>query len=356
MTLFSITDTSLYLKELLSQETSGTVHSVYRKTINLAIGGTLAALQANGSPVSPISLITTLTSEEMEGLEISAGDFVTIKENIITIYRSNCTVQTPIDMNTLDNKKHKIEFSFKEATVHDLNLLHSSGQINCIDSNANMTDIYTDSNAQINALSNTVLHDLHENIKKSLAGISTGGFEVIFNHHVNDDTSMMLVAAKKKIERCTKLYIEEKYTETGTELARLIGLGIGLTPSGDDFLCGVLAGLILTGQTESVFARSLHKAITEHLNDTVDVSAAFLRCALVGQFSLAVNHLITITYDKSVREDTQSSRKQLNVQISSIIADVPTITENFLAIGHSSGTDTLCGIMYALELFLFSEI
>ena len=50
MTLFSITDTSDYLNELLSGETSGTVHSVYRKTINLSIGGTLAALQAKAHP------------------------------------------------------------------------------------------------------------------------------------------------------------------------------------------------------------------------------------------------------------------------------------------------------------------
>ena len=113
MTLFSITDTSDYLNELLSGETSGTVHSVYRKTINLSINGTLADLQAKGSPISPISLITTLTSEEMESLEISAGDFVTLKENIITIYRSNCSLQTPTDMNTLDNKG-KLDFLLKK--------------------------------------------------------------------------------------------------------------------------------------------------------------------------------------------------------------------------------------------------
>ena len=47
MTLFSITDTSDYLKELLSGETSGEVHSVYRKTINLSINGTLVALQSD---------------------------------------------------------------------------------------------------------------------------------------------------------------------------------------------------------------------------------------------------------------------------------------------------------------------
>ena len=273
MTLFSITDTSDYLNELLSGETSGTVHSVYRKTINLSIGGTLAALQAKGSPISPISLITTLTSEKMESLEISAGDFVTLKENIITIYRSNRTLQASTDINTLDNKR-EIGFSFEEATIHNLHLLHS---LKCA-----------------NSLSDTILHQLHNNIRTCLSNISTGGFEVIFNRRVNDDTSMMLVAAKKKIERCTRLYRNKKYTETGIELARLIGLGIGLTPSGDDFLCGVLAGLILTGQTESTFAKSLHKTIAEHLNDTVDVSAAFLHCALKGQFSLAVNHLLVI--------------------------------------------------------------
>ena len=82
MTLFSITDTSDYLNELLSGETSGTVHSVYRKTINLSIGGTLAALQAKGSPISPISLITTLTSEEMEHLEISEIGRASCRERV----------------------------------------------------------------------------------------------------------------------------------------------------------------------------------------------------------------------------------------------------------------------------------
>lgn len=40
---------------------------------------------------------------------------------------------------------------------------------------------------------------------------------MIFNQRVNDDTSMMLVAAKKKIEQCTGLYRNKEYTETGIE-------------------------------------------------------------------------------------------------------------------------------------------
>ncbi len=62
--------------------------------------------------------------QKMESIEISAGDFVTLKENIITIYRSNRTLQASTDMNTLDNKK-EIGFSFEEATIHNLHLLHS---------------------------------------------------------------------------------------------------------------------------------------------------------------------------------------------------------------------------------------
>ena len=313
MSFFSITDTSDYLKELLSHETCGTVHSVYRKTINLSIGGTLAALQAKGSPISPISLITTLTSEEMEDLQIKKGDIVSINADLITIY-TNSESYTLSETN--GTQKKELIFSLENVTIYNLNLTHT------------LKDKET-------------LLLLYNNIKKSLASISTGGFEVIFNHRITDDTSMMLIAANNRIKHGTELYNEGKISEAGTELARLIGLGIGLTPSGDDFLCGVLAGLILSGQAESNLAHSLKAAVTQHLNDTVDVSAAFLRCALEGQFSLAVNQLVT-----------SSGKLPSSSTLQACIADVQTITDCFLAIGHSSGTDTLCGILYAIKLTL----
>lgn len=313
MSFFSITDTSDYLKELLLHENCGIVHSVYRKTINLSIGGTLAALQAKGSPLSPISLITTLTSEEMEALKIKVGDSFNINGDFITIHKNSESYALSESNRT---KKNEITFSLENANIYNLNLTHTLKE-------------------------KETLLLLYNNIKKSLAGMSTGGFEIIFNHRVNADTSMMLTAAKNRIERCTELYREGKIYETGTELARLIGLGIGLTPSGDDFLCGVLAGLILAGQTDSDLGHSLKNAISQHLTDTVDVSAAFLRCALEGQFSRAVNQLTTLPDKISSNSNSQTD-----------IADAQTITDNFLAIGHSSGTDTLCGIMYALELTL----
>ena len=68
-----ITDLSLYAKTILEQHSSWTVHSVYRKTINLQSGDLLLALQAAGSPLSPISLITDLSEAGMDALKAVPG-------------------------------------------------------------------------------------------------------------------------------------------------------------------------------------------------------------------------------------------------------------------------------------------
>ena len=117
------------------------------------------------------------------------------------------------------------------------------------------------------------------------------------------------------------------YTTAAHSLSSLIGLGIGLTPSGDDFLCGVLAGLILRNCTSHPFSLALQQQLTTRLPDTNDISQAFLNCALQGQYSEAVCSL------GHAAEEAQLSAA-------------------FSAIGHSSGMDTLCGILYALTLFL----
>ncbi|MCD7993626.1 MAG: DUF2877 domain-containing protein, partial [Clostridia bacterium] len=101
--------------------------------------------------------------------------------------------------------------------------------------------------------------------------------------------------------------------------------GIGLTPSGDDFLCGVLAGLILRGKENHPFALSLRREITSRRFDTNDISRAFLDCSVQCHFSPAVNSLA----------DLPSSEGILKV---------------FSAIGHSSGIDTLCGVAYGLSI------
>ena len=114
----------------------------------------------------------------------------------------------------------------------------------------------------------------------------------------------------------------ETILRTGAPITDLIGLGIGLTPSGDDFLCGVLAGLLLLGLQDSQDFRHLSAEISRNLAKTNAISAAFLRCAMNGQFSEALVTLGSVSFAQSL--------------------------QMFHDIGHSSGADTLCGLYFAL--------
>ena len=150
-------------------------------------------------------------------------------------------------------------------------------------------------------------------------------FELLFSDPGKARTIPFLAVAEQRLKD-TLYHLEQKQWEEAAQvLVRLIGLGLGLTPGGDDFLCGILAGLILcrmknpaseketipevltlcrtinSASAETVqyinsdfrpsrisnhpFALALETQIRNHLCDTNDISAAFLRCALDGQFS-----------------------------------------------------------------------
>lgn len=280
---FSVEKTSFFALNILKQYSSGVVHSVYRKTINLSFNGQLIAIQAAGSPLSPISLITELDAIQMQNLGISVGDHVTVRQNQLVI------------------KNARSVYTF---SLHNANVFH--------------TYFAPD-------LGTTDIQKLASSVKNAIASVGTGGFDIIFNHQVNDSTSLPIIVASKRIETGKALFIEGNYSEAANELARLIGLGTGLTPSGDDFLCGLLAGVKITEMENHPFVIIIKERIQEHLVDTIDVSAAFLSCALKNEFSLAVNSLAQVPFESEIKE-------------------------SFLAIGHSSGIDTLCGVYFALEL------
>ena len=54
---FHITKLSTYAMQILQNSTNGSVHSVYRNTVNVVVNDHLLALQTVNSPFSPISLI-----------------------------------------------------------------------------------------------------------------------------------------------------------------------------------------------------------------------------------------------------------------------------------------------------------
>lgn len=112
----------------------------------------------------------------------------------------------------------------------------------------------------------------------------------------------------------------------------LIGLGPGLTPSGDDLLGGILLALSALGHGD--LRDDLWRALEgelEHL--TVGISAAHLAASADGLASAAVHDaLISI-----LRGDADA---------------VPHHLSALAAIGHSSGFDTLAGLILSCEAAL----
>ena len=173
--------------------------------------------------------------------------------------------------------------------------------------------------------------ELLSQIRQAIASSQAGIFRLLFCDSTEgqaitgkEEYSLILAAARSRILQCSECLEQHLYGDAAKHLAGLIGLGIGLTPSGDDFLCGVLAGLILRGEESHPFAHALCQEITSRRFDTNDISRAFLDCSVQHHFSLAVNSLT----------DLPSADRILNV---------------FSAIGHSSGIDTLCGVAYGLS-------
>ncbi len=115
----------------------------------------------------------------------------------------------------------------------------------------------------------------------------------------------------------------------------LIGLGPGLTPSGDDFLGGLMIGLGNFGMAR--IAKSLWSGLLPDLADRTNlISIAHLEAAAAGMGHGAVHALLL-----ALRGEATSAIERTMMEVS--------------AIGHSSGWDTLAGLVLATRLALENE-
>jgi Protein of unknown function (DUF2877) len=111
----------------------------------------------------------------------------------------------------------------------------------------------------------------------------------------------------------------------------LLGLGPGLTPSGDDVLCGMLVALHAVGQTG--MAAELYAALAAAApRATSPLSAAFLRAAAEGLGCEALHAAIAAVLEGQT--DAVSDRAVALGRI-----------------GHTSGWDALAGAMLVLQAF-----
>ncbi len=116
------------------------------------------------------------------------------------------------------------------------------------------------------------------------------------------------------------------------QTVKLIGVGRGLTPSGDDFLSGMFSLFFAAEDCGIDIPPSVHsaaRAAADNLSRTSKISAAYLGAVLERQrFTL---------YENAVM---------------SLLGDSAEYAKEVLPLGASSGTDTLCGALFAAKVIM----
>ena len=178
------------------------------------------------------------------------------------------------------------------------------------------------------------MNALHEKVEKR---VRLDGFENLISLVLEEPEkqksleSPFLQMARGAIG-CITQWLANQFSDKPTDcppirkgIDTLIGLGPGLTPSGDDFLGGVMISLYSLGFKE-VALKMAHIVLARARFRTNKISFVHLSCAARGEGSAAVHNIILNIYENSAQK------------LKACIDDIDTI-------GHTSGWDTLAGII-----------
>lgn len=145
----------------------------------------------------------------------------------------------------------------------------------------------------------------------------------------NDSTYGILIP---KVNRFINALKYRTYDDLSNITMNVVGFGMGLTPSSDDFLCGMMAailyGSIFTDFSKEYFLEIFELMVKNIKNRTTLVSENFLLNSSRGLYPLFMKELcetlfLEETYDKY---------------------EFRTLVQKALSFGETSGSDILCGI------------
>jgi hypothetical protein len=118
-----------------------------------------------------------------------------------------------------------------------------------------------------------------------------------------------------------------------SDLKSLIGLGPGLTPSGDDFIVGYLAGLWSTAGTEQSkrsFLLLIGNWLFNSLKGTNEISRTYIRYAMEGE----VSEPLAVLARRIAKGENMNGIKES--------------TEEAFQVGSTSGTDGVLGLLLGI--------
>jgi len=113
-------------------------------------------------------------------------------------------------------------------------------------------------------------------------------------------------------------------------LLKWIGYGIGLTPSGDDFLVGILFTNAIYNILSQEFLEEVKKLVKEEIY-TTDISTQYY----ISAFENCYNDALLDMYQALITSDKKMVRRSI---------------DKILQFGHTSGSDMMAGILVGLNI------
>lgn len=153
------------------------------------------------------------------------------------------------------------------------------------------------------------------------------------NQSLASDTKMLVQTARESIPSLLYATAKIQVDKAVSALKPLIGLGPGLTPSGDDFIVGYLTGLWSTAGVERSrknFLSSIGNWLANSLNGTNEIGRTYIRYAIEGEVS---EPLAVLARRIAQGENTNSIKESI---------------ETACRVGSTSGTDGLLGLLLAI--------
>lgn len=274
----------------LNKHTCGFIHSTFKNGFNISVGGKLFFIGSTRNGELPF------------GIHI---DSLSIQKMLAYL-----EVKTAVKWDIKEQELHFLAIPYKvslqKARSYTTHLRKRTGSIQ--------------------NLSNQLVVFLHPLLEKNIStGLGCSIEDFMYSYVENNRSDKQIAHYIYRL--LDALYLKDR-REIERTLRFFLGRGQGLTPSGDDLLVGVLAINSVTSAFSSFFLHQLQDLLV-YENLTTDVGKEYLFYALKGEFSSSVINVIEALLS--------GDEKQINNNV-----------DQLLAMGHSSGADTLFGILIGL--------
>lgn len=153
-----------------------------------------------------------------------------------------------------------------------------------------------------------------------------GGFGALL---VGRPLAFPLAGAREDAEALARACTRDDATTAADAALALLGLGAGLTPSGDDYVGGALFARALLGDRAPAWRGAVERVLAAAVTRTHPISAALLADLANGQGWAPLHDLMLALAAGSVADGVAAARR-------------------LVALGHTSGWDLLAGLAAGL--------